>query len=44
MGEEIEIIAATDDHVESVGKIFQEVIAAGDAYVFEAGMTRDDLV
>ncbi|HEY1123296.1 MAG TPA: GNAT family N-acetyltransferase [Haloferula sp.] len=37
----IRIIPATEEHTESVWQIFREVIAAGDAYVFDADTTRD---
>lgn len=37
----IRIIPATEAHTEAVWQIFREVIAAGDAYVFEADTTRE---
>jgi len=37
----IRIIPATDAHTESVWHIFREVIATGDAYVFEINTTRE---
>ena len=37
----IPIIPATEEHAEAVWQIFREVIAAGDAYVFEANTTRE---
>ncbi|RYD66744.1 MAG: GNAT family N-acetyltransferase, partial [Verrucomicrobiaceae bacterium] len=37
----IRIIPATEEHTEAVWQIFREVIAAGDAYVFEAGTTHE---
>jgi L-amino acid N-acyltransferase YncA len=37
----IRIIPATGEHAEAVWQIFREVIAAGDAYVFEADTTRE---
>lgn len=39
---ELQIIPAIAEHVEAAWRIFQEVIAAGDAYVFEAGTTREE--
>ncbi|MCW1922972.1 GNAT family N-acetyltransferase [Luteolibacter arcticus] len=36
----IRILPATEEHAEAVWQIFREVIAAGDAYVFEANTTR----
>jgi L-amino acid N-acyltransferase YncA len=38
----LQILPALSDHIEAVWGIFQEVIAAGDAYVFEAGTTREE--
>jgi L-amino acid N-acyltransferase YncA len=38
---DLHIIPATDAHAEAVWQIFREVIAAGDAYVFEADTTRE---
>lgn len=38
---EIRIIPATQEHAEAVWQIFREVIAAGDAYVFEANTSRE---
>ena len=37
----IRIIPATEAHTEALWQIFREVIAAGDAYVFEADTTRE---
>ena len=37
----IHIIPATDAHADAIWHIFREVIAAGDAYVFEADTTRE---
>jgi L-amino acid N-acyltransferase YncA len=37
----IQIIPATGDHTGATWQIFQEVIADGDAYVFEADTTRE---
>jgi L-amino acid N-acyltransferase YncA len=37
----IRIIPATEARAEAVWQIFREVIAAGDAYVFEADITRE---
>jgi len=37
----IRITPATEEHTEAVWQIFREVIAAGDAYVFEADTTRE---
>ncbi|QJE98106.1 GNAT family N-acetyltransferase [Luteolibacter luteus] len=37
----IQIIPATPDHTDAIWQIFHEVIAAGDAYVFEADTSRD---
>ena len=41
MAPSIRIIPATEEHTEAVWEIFREVIAAGDAYVFEADTTRE---
>ena len=41
MTPDIRIIPATEAHAEAVWQIFSEVIAAGDAYVFEADTTRE---
>lgn len=40
----IRIIPATDAHAMAVWRIFREVIAAGDAYVFEADTTYEAFV
>ncbi|WP_052574091.1 GNAT family N-acetyltransferase [Haloferula sp. BvORR071] len=40
----LEIIPATPDHLEAIWRIFQKVTDAGDAYVFEAGTTRDEFI
>jgi L-amino acid N-acyltransferase YncA len=40
----LQIIPASPAHVEATWKIFQEVIAAGDTYVFEVGMTGEEFV
>jgi L-amino acid N-acyltransferase YncA len=37
----IQIIPATGLHAEAIWQVFREVIAAGDAYVFEANTSRD---
>ena len=37
----LHIIPATEAHAEALWQIFHEVIAAGDAYVFEADTTRE---
>ena len=39
-----QIIPATAEHAEAIWRIFQEVIATGDAYVFESGTTRDEFI
>lgn len=41
---ELEILPATPEHAEAIWAIFQEVIAAGDAYVFEADTTREQFM
>ena len=38
---EIRIIPAEESHAEAVWQIFREVIAAGDAYVFETDTSRE---
>jgi L-amino acid N-acyltransferase YncA len=40
----IRIIPATAEHTEAAWQIFREVIAAGDAYVFEADATREAIL
>lgn len=42
MNDGLQILPASSSHIEAVWRIFQEVIAAGDAYVFEAGTTREE--
>ena len=37
----LKIIPATDAHSEQIWQIFQEVVAAGDTYVFDPKTTRD---
>jgi L-amino acid N-acyltransferase YncA len=37
----VKIISATDAHSEQIWQIFQEVVAAGDTYVFDPKTTRD---
>lgn len=41
MKADIQIIPAAQEHTEAIWRIFQEVIAGGDAYVFEADTSRD---
>lgn len=41
---DLEILPATTEHAEAIWEIFQEVIAAGDAYVFEADTTREQFM
>jgi L-amino acid N-acyltransferase YncA len=36
------VIPATDSHSDQIWDIFREVIAAGDSYVFEMGLARED--
>jgi L-amino acid N-acyltransferase YncA len=38
---EVKIIPATDAHRDGIWQIFQEVVAAGDTYVFDPKTTRD---
>ena len=38
---EVKIIPATDAHGEQIWQIFQEVVAAGDTYVFDPKTTRE---
>ncbi len=40
----IEIATATEAHADAVWQIFNEVIAEGDAYVFEADTTREEFL
>ena len=40
----IRIIPAAAGHADAVWEIFREVIAAGDAYVFDADTTREDFL
>jgi L-amino acid N-acyltransferase YncA len=38
----VKIIPATDIHAEGIWNIFHEVVAAGDAYVFDPNISRED--
>ncbi|WP_367873430.1 N-acetyltransferase family protein [Luteolibacter sp. Populi] len=40
----LQIVSATADHAEAVWTIFQEVIATGDAYVFDESTSREDFM
>jgi L-amino acid N-acyltransferase YncA len=44
MTQGIAIIPADESHIAAVWTIFQEVIAAGDAYVFELGTTLEQFI
>lgn len=44
MTPEIAILPAGESHIGAVWTIFQEVIAAGDAYVFEPGITLEQFI
>lgn len=41
---DLQILPATAAHADAIWRIFQEVIAAGDAYVFEADTTREQFM
>jgi L-amino acid N-acyltransferase YncA len=38
----VDIIPATPDHAESIWAIFHEVVAAGDTYVFDPNISREE--